>query len=119
VRPLSTAFGILRTVSRAHAIPLPRIRRRRPPTPRQLLGVIWIAICLTNLAHNVMVSAAGDWYGPPLALLWVGIYLVWRRMTRAWARLDELGIPMPGWELRYQCAVIGVTILATTSSILL
>lgn len=98
-----------------HALSLPRVRtrRRRPPTFRRLLGFIWLAICLVSLAHAVMEIAAGKYLFVPIAAVWVVLYLEWRRISRVWERLDELGLPIPAWEMRLQLTLVSVQLLAT------
>ena len=97
----------------SRALALPRTRRRRPPTFRRLLGLIWIAICLASLAHAVIEIAAGNWWQAGIAVLWAVLYLQWRRISRAWERLDELEIPIPAWEMRLQLTLVTAQLFAT------
>jgi hypothetical protein len=98
-----------------HAVALKLTRRRRPPSPRRLIGLLWIAICLVSLANAVMKIAAGHLVVIyiPIAILWVILYSYWRKIARGWELLEELDIPLPLWELRLQLTMVSIQLFAT------
>jgi hypothetical protein len=62
-----------------------RTRRRRPPTGRQVYGLLWMAGSLANLAHVVVLTLTGELWvviGVPVAFLWGLLYWFWRQLTR-------------------------------------
>jgi hypothetical protein len=93
-----------------------RSRRRRPPTLRELLGALWLAICLANVAHAVVLVLDGEIWQIVFAAFWIWLYVVWRRMTAIWKRFDEQGIPWPREVWVWQLGAIGIQLLATAAS---
>jgi hypothetical protein len=77
-------------MSRAIALRALRIRRRRRPAGRRVLGALWIAVALAQVAHVVVEASDGGATVlvlitmPLLTVLWLAVL----SLTRYWRAVE-------------------------------
>jgi hypothetical protein len=94
----------------AHAIRLPRVRRRRRVPQRLVFAMVWRGFCLLYFGVETYAFVKTGHvllaFCPPI---WAGTYLMWTHLYRMWYRGWKRGCYVPP-VLRFEWVALGVAV---------